>query len=34
VKEKNIWIPVFDPDAIMIISLVTIWNFSKATGLF
>ena len=33
-KGKNIWVPVFDPDAIMIISLGTIWNFSKGTGLF
>jgi len=32
-KEKNIWVPILDPEAIKILSLWAIWNFSKGTGL-
>jgi hypothetical protein len=32
-KEKYIWVPSLDPEAIKILSLGAIWNFSKGTGL-
>jgi hypothetical protein len=32
-KEKYIWVPFLDPEAIKILSLGAIWNFSKGTGL-
>jgi len=32
-KEKYIWVPFLDPEAIKILSLGEIWNFSKGTGL-
>ena len=32
-KEKYIWVPFLDSDAIEILSLGAIWNFSKGTGL-
>jgi len=32
-KEKYIWIPFLEPEAIKILSLGAIWNFSKGTGL-
>jgi len=33
-KEKYIWVPFLDPEAIKILSLGAIWNFGKGTGLF
>jgi hypothetical protein len=33
-KEKYIWVPFLDPEAIKILSLGAIWNFSKGTGLY
>ena len=32
-QEKHIWVPFLDPEAINILSLEAIWNFSKGTGL-
>jgi hypothetical protein len=32
-KKKYIWVPFLDPEAIKILSLGAIWNFSKVTGL-
>jgi hypothetical protein len=32
-KEKCIWVPFLDPEAITILSLGVIWNFGKGTGL-
>jgi len=32
-KEKYIWVPFLDLEAIKILSLGAIWNFSKGTGL-
>jgi hypothetical protein len=32
-KEKYILVPFLDPEAIKILSLGAIWNFSKGTGL-
>jgi len=32
-KEKCFWVPFSDPEAIKILSLGAIWNFSKGTGL-
>jgi hypothetical protein len=32
-KEKYIWVPFLDREAIMILSLGAICNFSKGTGL-
>jgi hypothetical protein len=32
-KEKYIWVPLLDPEDIKILSLGSIWNFSKGTGL-
>jgi len=32
-KEKYIWVPLLDPEAINILSLGAIWRFSKGTGL-
>jgi len=32
-KKKYIWVPSLDPEAITILSLGAIWNFSKGTGL-
>jgi hypothetical protein len=32
-KEQYIWVPFWDPEAIKILSLGAIWNFSKETGL-
>ena len=32
-REKYIWVPFLDPEAIKILSLGAIWNFSKGTGL-
>ena len=32
-KEKYIWVPLMDPDAIKILSLGAIWIFGKGTGL-
>jgi hypothetical protein len=32
-KGKYIWVPFFDPEDIKILSLGTIWNFGKGTGL-
>jgi hypothetical protein len=33
-KEKYIWVPVFDPEDILILSLGTIRDFGKVTGLY
>jgi hypothetical protein len=33
-KGKYIWVPFLDLEAIKILSLGTIWNFSKGTELF
>jgi len=33
-KEKYIWIPFLDLEAIKILNLAAIWNFSEGTGLF
>jgi hypothetical protein len=33
-REKCIWVPFLDLEAIKILSLEAIWNFSKGTGLF
>jgi hypothetical protein len=33
-REKYIWVPFLDPEAIKILSLGAIWNFSKGAGLF
>jgi hypothetical protein len=32
-REKYIWVPFLDPEDIKVLSLGTIWNFSKGTGL-
>ena len=32
-KKKYTWVPFLDPEAIKILSLGAIWNFSKGTGL-
>jgi hypothetical protein len=32
-KEKYIWVPFLDPEAIKILSLRAIWKFSKGTVL-
>jgi hypothetical protein len=32
-KEKCIWVPFLDLEAIKILSLGAIWNFSKGIGL-
>ena len=32
-KERYIWVPFLDLEAIKILSLGAIWNFSKRTGL-
>jgi len=32
-KEKYIWVPFLDLEAIKILILGVIWNFSKGTGL-
>jgi len=32
-REKYIWVPCLDPEAIKIFSLGGVWNFSKGTGL-
>jgi len=32
-KEKYIWVPFLDLEAIKNLSLGAIWNFSKGTGL-
>jgi len=32
-KEKYIWVPFLDLEAIKILSLEAIWNFIKGTGL-
>jgi len=32
-KEKYIWVPFLNLEAIKILSLGTIWSFSKGTGL-
>jgi len=32
-REKYIWVPFLDPEAIKILSLEAIWNFSKGAGL-
>ena len=32
-KEKYIWVPFLDLEAIKILSLGATWNFSKGTGL-
>ena len=32
-KEKRIWVPFLDPEAIKILSLGDIWNFSKGIWL-
>ena len=32
-KEKYIWVPLLDLEAIKILSLGAIWNFNKGTGL-
>jgi len=32
-KELYIWVPFLDAEAIKILSLGAIWNFSKGTGL-
>jgi len=32
-NKKYIWVPFLDPEAIKILSLGAIWNFSKGTGL-
>jgi len=31
-REKYIWVPFLEPEVIKILSLRTIWNFSKGTG--
>ena len=31
-KEKYFWVLFLDPEAIKILSLGAIWNFSKGTG--
>jgi hypothetical protein len=33
-KGKYIWVPFLDPEDIKILSLGTIWNFGKETGLY
>ena len=30
-KEKYVWVPFLDPEAIKILSVGTIWTFSKGT---
>jgi hypothetical protein len=32
-KEKYIWVPFLDLEAIKFLSLRAIWNFSRGTGL-
>jgi hypothetical protein len=32
-EKKYIWVPFLDPEGIKILSLGTIWNFGKGTGL-
>jgi hypothetical protein len=32
-REKYMWVPFLDPEAIKILSLGAIWSFSKGTGL-
>jgi len=32
-QAKYIWVPFLDPEAIKILSLGSIWNFGKGTGL-
>jgi hypothetical protein len=32
-KEKCIWVPFLDPEAIKILSAGALWNFGKGTGL-
>jgi len=32
--EKYIWVPFLHPEAIKILSVGAIWNFSQVTGLF
>jgi hypothetical protein len=34
IKEKYIWVPFLDPEAITILSLGAIWNFSTGTELY
>jgi hypothetical protein len=32
-REKYIWVPFLDVEAIIVLSLGAIWNFSKGRGL-
>jgi len=32
-REKYVWVPFLDTEAIKILSLGATWNFSKGTGL-
>jgi hypothetical protein len=33
-KENYVWVPFLDLEAINILSLGSIWNFGKGTGLY